>query len=79
VPVTIYVLVAAGAKATPLITPLFHEYAIAPLALSTTVFEGQTLVDELVILITGVVLLTVTLNTEVSVQPMALIPVTVKF
>jgi len=42
VPVTVYVWVDAGVKATPLFTPLFHVYEAAPEPLKVTAVPAQT-------------------------------------
>lgn len=48
-PVTTYVLVVVGAKATPLLSVGLHEYDVAPLAVSITVLVGQIPEDALAV------------------------------
>lgn len=78
VPVTVYVVVVVGETITeePVKLPGIHVYEVAPLAVSVVLLPTQTDVLEAVVVTVGVGF-TVTVNTEVLVQPFAAVPVTV--
>ena len=78
VPVTVYVVVVVGETVTedPVKLPGIHVYDVAPLAVSVVLLPTQTEVFDAVVVTVGVGF-TVTVNTEVLVQPFAAVPVTV--
>ena len=75
VPVTVYVVVAAGLNATPCVTPLFQEYVDAPVAVKVTVPPKQTDCAKPALTIGKG--FTVTVTADVLIQPAADVPVTV--
>ena len=75
VPVTVYVVVVVGVKATALLTLLFHAYVVAPEPLKVTAVPAQTV--WLPPALTLGAAFTVTVACAVLLQPLAAVPVTV--
>jgi len=75
VPVTVYVAVDIGVKATELFTLLFHAYVVAPEPLKVTAVPAQTV--WLIPALTLGAAFTVTVACAVLLQPLASVPVTV--
>lgn len=78
VPVTVYVVVAAGFTVTevPVNDPGIHTYVLAPEPVRVVGLPAQTVVDDAVEVTTGL-LFTTTVTVEVPVHPGPLDPVTV--
>jgi hypothetical protein len=76
VPVTVYVVVASGVNATPLLTPPLQTYVAAPPPLSVVLFPSQSGFKDAAAVTVGIGF-TVTVIELVDVHPAALVPVTV--